>query len=164
MDERRCERQPDGESAGADDSRRKSPAAKTYAVPIRFGLGTILLATAMFAVFFAAMKWINAPVLFIVVLASYLACIALAQMIFQRAPRVASAATGVLFHLGFVVVMFWNDPSPTAGPVLRALFFYTCFGALFGYVTGSLIASVFLVTDYLLWAISQAQSLARRSE
>jgi O-antigen/teichoic acid export membrane protein len=163
MDERRSAARPRNNEPPGDQLSNEAAGPKTYSVPQRFGLGTILLGTTFFAVFFAGMKQLDAPVAFIALSASFLACVAFAQMIFQRAPRIASAAIGSAFCLALTAFQFTRlavglEPAAFAA----SAFATTVCGALFGYIAGGLLASMFLVSDSILRTIKRLQSSESR--
>lgn len=158
MDERRCAPQSRNDKARVDSPSDESPITKTYLVPQRFGVGTIMLGTALFGLLFAVMKWLDAPVPLIVAVASFLSCVALGQVIFQRAPRLASAVIGAIFHPALAVAYIATDPVVDPSGVVAAVVGYAIFGALVGYITGGLIAGVFLVSDYILRTMARLRS------
>jgi hypothetical protein len=130
--------------------RAKSP---QVGVPRRFGIGTMMVFTAMFAVLFSVLKTLNvspAPFVFISV---FVAGVAACQAILfgGKNPRAASIAGGsVLYYLMMVVVYLYSGSVPGAWPKeslfsLPGIFALLLAGAWAGYAAGILAAAIFLV-------------------
>ena len=145
-----------------DDAERKR---RIYSVPRRFGLATILIVTAVFAVLFSLLRLFNAPPAVYIFLMVF-TVIGGAQMIFGKTPRTASAVTGgVLYVVAFIVDMtIWGDVR-FAETLFLGLSCGTVFGALLGYAAGVLIAGVFLVIDKCeTWISRKKTPRARRDD
>jgi hypothetical protein len=137
---------------GPAGARWDTPAA---GVPRRFGLGILLLMTAMFAVLFAALKVLGAPLAVFLVVVVLFAGVGLGQMVLFRGkyPRAASVWTGaVLFPLEILAVFAYyyatEGPGRTPGGEMLCLFVFGIpLGAGFGYLAGGLTAGVFYLLD-----------------
>ena len=128
-----------------DDAERKG---RTYSVPRRFGLATILIVTAVFAVVFSLLRLFNAPPAAYVFLMVFTAVIGGAQMVFGKTPRAASAVTGsVLYVVLMLVYGIASGDIRYDGFIFLGLGCGFVWGAMFGYAAGVLIAGVFLVID-----------------
>ncbi|MCR4411775.1 MAG: Clp protease N-terminal domain-containing protein [Thermoguttaceae bacterium] len=141
-----------GVRRGPPGARWDRPAA---GVPRRFGLGTLLLITTMFAVLYASLQLLGAhPVVFVMVVVLF-AGVGLGQMLLfgGKYPRAASIWVGlVLFPIEVAVAMLYvasqslyGGPDPNEVCALAVL--AVPFGAGFGYLAGGLTAGVFLLLD-----------------
>jgi hypothetical protein len=132
---------------------------EAYSVPRRFGTGTMLVATTLFAILFAFLKWANARPAELFFYASFVATVAAAQMALPRMPRWASVVAGGVY-LPLSMVLFGRMRMGRRWRVIRAEFdsgfdlesilYLAALGLLIGYLGGALIAGIFLVTDYVL--------------
>jgi hypothetical protein len=123
-------------------------------VPRRFGIGTLLLITAMYAVLFAVLRVFHAPPFVFVEIAGFFTAVGLGQMFLFKGqrPRRASVIVGVGFYVA-MSIFFWVD-NRLLGRGVFVLFLINLveglfFGALFGYLAGVMIAGVFLMSDKL---------------
>lgn len=144
-------------------------AARVYSVPRRFGIGTILLATTLFAVLFGVLNYARARPWELFFYASFVATVSLFQAVFQRAPRWASILAGGFF-LPLSMIIFgsmgrrWLLPRVRVDSLLGPesfLLIAGLIGMVVGYLGGTLIAGVFLVSDYVVrffgsWAAHKA--------
>lgn len=124
--------------------------AATYSVPQRFGIAALLGMTTLFACLFAALRAMNAPPVFYLFFGSVGSVIGLAQMKMGGMPRTASALAGaILLPVWLVITAVFSDEfgadSPTA--ILATLPCSVVGGGLLGYLTGAILAGVFLVLD-----------------
>jgi hypothetical protein len=125
-------------------------------VPRRFGIGTMLIITTMYAVLFAVMQTLRLPLEGFVLVSLFFTAIGFGQMLLfkGRRPRRASIIVGACAYPCLAV--------GSVGFVQRNLdyqsfFFFlfpglVCFiptGAIMGYLAGMLIAAVFLLIDKL---------------
>jgi hypothetical protein len=146
------------------DCLQTNRARRVYAMPRRFGLGTILVATAVFAVLFAALEYTRARPWELIFYASFVATVALSQALLHHAPRWASILAGGVY-LPLSIWLFgsngrrWGIPrhfrfDPRDGDVMQVLILAAVIGLLIGYLGGALIAGVFLVSDYIVRCVS----------
>lgn len=128
-----------------------------FQVPRRFGLRTVLVVTALFAAMLSILKWTEmSPDLFIFYF-SLVIVVGGAQVVVERKPRLASILSGVAFVaiLKFVAVAFEFDLHTINVGLFEGLFseglvmYSLVFGALYGYLTGTLLAGLYLVLDAL---------------
>lgn len=130
---------------------------RTYAVPQRFGIGTMLLATTLFAVVYAFLTWANARTWHLFFFTTFVGTVGGAQMLLQRAPRWASILAGGIF-LPLSVLCFvpaglqgrWQaeqSPLPSDAGFMLTLILT---GLMVGYLGGTLISGVFLLSDYVV--------------
>ena len=119
---------------------------KTYRVPRRYGIGTVLIVIAAFSVMLGVLRLLGAhPILSCIIIGLFVV-VAIAQLIGPESPRKASMIGGALYVL--VVGIVLSVMSPGGGVVvLLALIIATPIGALLGYVAGGLLASIFLCID-----------------
>ena len=124
-----------------------------YRVPSRFGVAAVLTLTTSLAVFFGALKYMNAPAAAYLFVGSQIAAICLVQIFFKSVPRGGSALAGAVLlplwvyltvimpgRLNLLTAMDWPQ-------MLLALSGFAAFGGLVGYCTGALAAGFFLVMD-----------------
>ncbi len=133
------------------------PPTPQVGLPRRFGIGTLMILTAVFALLCSVMKTFKAdPVSFVVILIFFAGVTACQSLLFKgRNPRKASFIggylTGGLIFLGVAVAggfyrqhLGW-DGSQYMG-ILFALFVSVLlFGGLCGYLVGCVVAGIFLV-------------------
>jgi hypothetical protein len=122
-------------------------------VPRRFGIGTLMILTAAFAVLCSVLKVLGASPLAFVCVLGFVSCIAACQVLLFRGknPRAASIVGGLtigvlvgLSHVG------WRAYQGMFLPwILRELalmgFWCGLAGAIWGYLAGLLVATIFLV-------------------
>jgi hypothetical protein len=123
------------------------PAPAQYVVPRRFGMSAIFGIITALAVLFGSFRSYDVhPVLYLFFGVQAIV-ICLAQMLYGKTPRAASAITGaVLLPLFFVVgasVSFRHTPEGFPCVVVGCI----PIGAFLGYLTGTLAAGVFLLMD-----------------
>jgi hypothetical protein len=134
-----------------------------YQVPRRFGLRTILVVTAVFGLMLSIVKWTDTSPVVLVFYASFVVVVGAAQVVFERSPRLGSILAGALFLplLKFGAFLFDNGlESINSGPFTglfseSQLFYMLVFGALYGYLSGTVLAGLYLVADKLRLAFPQ---------
>jgi hypothetical protein len=132
-------------------------------VPRRFGMAVMLLLVALFAVVFAVMQLLNAPVAVFVMVAALFAGVGLGQVVLfeGRYPRAASVWTGAfLFPLEVLIALiyaqvayreFGRGGEAIVGIGVSVLFSIPL-GAGFGYLCGGVTAGVVLLLErYVKW-------------
>lgn len=139
-----------------------------YAVPQRFGISAILALTTLFACVFAILKGFEAHPVFYLYFGTLGVSICLAQMFFDRVPRVCSIVAGALLlpFWVFVTAIFYDPPTMvmyyTMDYILRnsaitAPLTLVC-GGFIGYLAGAVMAGFFLLLDMV-----QAPSATERA-
>jgi hypothetical protein len=122
---------------------------KTYAVPKRFGIGTLLVVIVAFSIFSALLRASMLPAFETLVLLAFVLMIAGLQFVFHVAPRRASMIGGGCFLLAFASFEWLTSAQTGRTPPPAEIAFWAAIlvivGALFGYVTGSLIGMVFML-------------------
>jgi len=137
-----------------------SAASNAHHVPRRFGVGSLLVVTAFFAVLLGGMSALGAHPVVLAVMMGFFLIVGLAQAILFRGkdPRAASVvAGGALFGLvplvGVCIGVIMNGVSLDELlmlPVLLLLLgFNAILGGVAGYLAGVLLAGVFLVMERL---------------
>ena len=122
---------------------------KIYVVPRKFGTGTIILATTMFAMLFAVLEWANARPWELFYFTSFIVTVSAAQMFLPRTPRWASVlAGGIFLPLSIMSYSRLGRRWMLSGHDAGSLFQVVVIGLLVGYLGGTLIAGIFLVSDY----------------
>lgn len=130
----------------------------TYAVPRRFGLGTMMLVTFVFGLLFAAFKGLNTPPVVCILITSLLVFVGMLQMVFDKVPRTASAAAGAVSYplTLFVALLIYKRTSilslgfGSPVDVGYIVLSHVVIGEMLGYVAGVLVAGVFLVEERLV--------------
>jgi len=122
--------------------------------PNRFGLGTIMVVTASYALLVTFLRLLNAPTALTVFLLVFVSMLGVAQaLLFKgRDPRLASLAMGTLamplFALGWMVygAAIGELRMPLAGCIC-SLVLSVPLGAAGGYLLGACVAGVFLLMN-----------------
>ena len=132
------------------------PRAHEAGVPRRFGVGTLLLITTLYALLFALLRALNAEPLAFFLIALFFTLVGLGQMLLfhgQR-PRRASILVGACFPAAVFIPVWLARIALGAtyarfpmSRLLEGLFWETLGGAVCGYLAGMLIAAVFLLFD-----------------
>ena len=133
----------------------KKPPRPQVGLPRRFGIGTMMILTAAFALLFGILKTLKAPPVVFAGISVYVAGVAACQVLLYKGknPRKASFVGGmILFALiGVVAVIVVHLVDPRifggafVGPLFAAGVEAVIFGGPLGYLVGCLIASIFLV-------------------
>jgi hypothetical protein len=126
------------------------PIVREAGVPRRFGVGTMLLITTMYAVLFAVLRSLQAPPITFLIVGLFVFAVGLGQMFLYKGqrPRRASIVVGACIGVGFWMlqcIQFFNDRNLFLGLLLLL----TIYGVVCGYVVGLFIGSVFLFADKL---------------
>ncbi|HUT10337.1 MAG TPA: hypothetical protein VMY42_07570 [Thermoguttaceae bacterium] len=139
-----------------DDSSRPLNTRRTsqpVGVPRRFGAGTALIITAMYAALFSLLSVLGEPPEVFGIVAIFCTGIGLSQMILfgGKLPRLASWLSGTI--LLPAILIGWELIQPASERLLFPVDVFSIltgtavFGGIFGYLVGCLIASVFLVRE-----------------
>lgn len=132
---------------------RLPPHVREAGVPRRFGMGTLLLITAMYAVLFAVLRALGLPPSAFLFVALFFTAVGLGQMLLFKGehPRRASIVVGMAFHLangllrfGYEAVRFGTHALPDP---CSAFVTVIVGGGIAGYLCGLLIAAIFLLID-----------------
>ena len=142
--------------------KRTASVPPSYQVPRRFGTAAILGFTTLMAMMFAIVRFFGGPWWMYVFLSSLIFTTAVAQMVFRMGPRLSSAVSGSVLLPVLTIVTFAieaskrpNPPSDFWSTLLCTTPVAAIFGALAGYLAGTLGAGVFLVLDQLDSALSR---------
>jgi hypothetical protein len=141
------------------DQVRSLRGSAEYSFPRRFGMGTLLLATTLFAMLFAVLQWARVRPEQLFFYALFVATVSLAQMVFERSPRWASVlAGGVYLPLSMMLIpMIRGRPVFREGDTGSTVVTWVLIGLFVGYAGGALIAGVFLASDFLSRIVSRRQ-------
>ncbi len=142
------------EETGPHKSFRLSPDTRPQVgIPRRFGVGTMLILVAVFAVIFSVLKTLNVPPEGFAAVSVFFAGVGLCQMLLfkGRNPRAASVVGGIVMfglisEIGQLLglVNFGPGNHLPAAPVRLGLT-SVLYGAPLGYLAGCVLAAVFLV-------------------
>ena len=123
-------------------------------MPRQYGVGTMLVITAIYGVLFALLASLDAPPAAFVVPAVFLAGVGLAQMFLfgGRRPREASLLAGSFLctagaATGVVIMHVAGEPGD--GVLLWTVVLTPALGAVCGYLVGAMIGAPFLVAKRL---------------
>ena len=120
-----------------------------YAVPRRFGISTIFVATTLFAIVFGVLRYFEATWQVFVFVFLQLSLVSILQFWLTKVPRFASVLGGMLFGIVIAIDGAVDIHLRRAGDFGGVLLLGCVLGAIFGYVTGVMIGAVFLVSDKL---------------
>lgn len=134
-----------------------------YKVPHRFDLSTMFAVTFAYAGFLGLMNAVGAPLELTASLLVILTVVGLVQMIVsERRARLAAIACGWVGLGGMYGYMLVADPPPSgSGTWVTLPLFVLLFGALLGYIAGTVVAGVFLIADYLRRAVAALRGAKR---
>ena len=123
-------------------------------MPRQYGVGTMLIITAIYGVLFALLASVDAPPAAFVVPALFLAGVGLAQMLLFRGkrPREASLLAGSSLCMAGAatgVVMMHVAGERGDGVLLWTVVLTPALGAVCGYLVGAAIGGPFLVAEWL---------------
>lgn len=130
---------------GDDETRERPAPARTYQVPHRFGLGSVLVVTAFFCVLFGVMRYWIAPVAMAYIGLQILSA-GVMQVVMRNQPRGGSALAGAILLPTFVIgalFYFGGYPTEPASLVISAMC-AAVGGGILGYAAGVLIAGIFM--------------------
>lgn len=131
------------------DHFRVARAGSVYSVPRRFGTGTLLLATTVFAVLFAILQYARARPEEMFFYTAFVGTVSVSQMVFERSPRWASIlAGGVYLPLSMVVIPAVRGRQVWRGVANVDVGELVVIGLCVGYIGGALIAGIFLGCDF----------------
>jgi hypothetical protein len=139
-------------------------APNLFSAPRRFDLFTVLVASAAYAVLFAGMKLLNFPAGAIGAAGALFAIVAVGQAMAdgRTSPRRASLYAATLYWICALVLMhiFTLQRGLELHPsairlILGSLFVAIVYGLISGYLVGTLVAGVFLISYFLRTALMQ---------
>ena len=127
----------------------------TYTVPKRFGMKTMLLVTTVFGILLATAEWTMIPTFVLVFYACFLLSVCVSQMFFQAMPRAISILVGACFmpSVVYASLFFDIDPASIVAQILPRfhvddpLLWLFVIGGFLGYLSGTVMAGVFLIVD-----------------
>ena len=128
-----------------------------YQVPRRFSVRTLLVVTALFAAMLSLFKWTDTSPLVLVFYSSFVIVVGAAQVLLERSPRLASIVAGAIFLpiLKLIAVAVEDgltavNTGPFTGLFTNGQIVYLfLFGALYGYLSGTMLAGLYLVSDHI---------------
>lgn len=122
----------------------------TYRVPERFGLAAILALMTLMSVLFGMLRWLEAPAPVFIVLSLLVLVISLVQMRWGWVPREGSMAAGAaVLTLSVFVGALVEGGLMSLSWLIVASPCLAVGGALLGYLTGTVLAGIFLILDRL---------------
>jgi len=125
----------------------EQPTPAQYVVPRRFGMSAILGIMTALAVLFGSFRLYGVDPVLYLFFGFQALVICLAQMLYGKTPRAASAIVGaVLLPMFLLAVAAYSDSRQSTVAPCAALASIPL-GAFLGYVTGTLAAGVFLIMD-----------------
>lgn len=140
------------------DQLRQLRGHTVYAVPRRFGTGTLLVATTLFAMLFAFLQWARARPEELFFYSAFVATVSVAQMVFERSPRWASVlAGGFYLPLSMLIIPMVRGRGVWRGTGSIGFIEWTILGLCIGYLGGALVAGIFLASDFLAKSMQRQQ-------
>jgi MFS family permease len=132
----------------------QAPDRRPVGLPRQYGIRTMMMITAVYAVLFGCLASAQAPPGVYVVVGVFIGGVGLAQMFLFRGtrPREASILAGsALLFLGAAILVVAAHIARQRGDgvFLWTVVFMPAIGALLGYLVGTAIASPFLIADRL---------------
>jgi hypothetical protein len=124
-----------------------APETAQYVVPRTFGMSAILGIITALAILFGAFHFYDAHPLLYLFFGVQAIVICVAQMLYGKTPRAASAISGGLLLPAFVLVSIGLFSRWRVEGALCLMVVSVPTGAFFGYITGTMAAGVFLVMD-----------------
>jgi hypothetical protein len=143
-----------------EDVAPRRPPSPQVGVPRRFGIGTMMILTAMYAVLFSLLTTLGAPPVVFAAIAIYVTGVGLCQVLLYKGknPRRASIVGGAVLYSTVVIIGVGNAifSHSTQMPSFYSVCLFLggavvfgaiglLFGGLLGYVVGCFIAAIFLV-------------------
>jgi hypothetical protein len=128
-----------------------NPVSHEAGVPNRFGVGTLLVISTMYAVLFAVWRFMKWPPIVLVWVALFFFAIGLGQMLLfsgQR-PRRASVIVGACVYPFMLLAYVAYEEHAIPADTVPGLLICIPVGMFLGYLAGSLIAAHFLLIDKL---------------
>jgi peptide-methionine (R)-S-oxide reductase len=130
-----------------------APPQPAVGIPRRFGIGTMMILVAVFAMLFAVMKTLNTPPIVFGAISVFFAGVGLCQVLLFKGknPRRASIVGGMIIYSLFAVIaaivtgVGARSVGLALSLVLEAGMFGVVLGGPFGYLAGCVLAAVFLV-------------------
>jgi hypothetical protein len=139
---RLCHTEPDG---------TEHPRPKPAGMPRRFSIGTLMILIALFGILFAILKICNSPPFLFAIIGIYFVVIGASQAVLFKGkkPRTASIIVGGTFAFVIYIIMsIWITHVPVAQlKTLKDVIIVIFLGCFFGYISGCLFASIFLVRE-----------------
>jgi len=135
-----------------DESPDESAPQKIVGVPRRYGVGTLLLITAMYAVLFSVLRCLQVPLGTFLLIVAFFTLVGLGQMFFfkGREPQAAAALVGIFFwplavlaNLG--LTLFGRSPFPSWLDHPGLMLLWIVLGGMAGSFAGAVILAVFTV-------------------
>jgi hypothetical protein len=125
----------------------KAPEPAQYVVPRTFGMSAILGIITALAILFGGFHFYEAHPLLYLFFGVQAIMICIAQMLYGKTPRAASAITGGLLLPVFVLASVGLFSRGRVEGALCLMIVSVPTGAFFGYITGTMAAGIFLVMD-----------------
>lgn len=118
--------------------------SEPFAVPRRYGVGTMLIVTSAFAAVYGLLKSAGAGAGTMAFVTLLIGVTALAQMITRKWPRLVSMLAGAVVLPAWTAIQFAGRV-PSVQQLILGCFGLALYGAVLGYVTGTLVSGLFLL-------------------
>lgn len=127
------------------------PAPDLFSVPRRFDLATVLVAMLGFALLFAGMRSLDMPPAAMAVLGGLFVAVAFGQWVANRRgrPREASIVAAGFYWFAFNAWLMHGEGEHGFVVLLFAVFASAIYSFPTGYLVGTLVGGVFLVSHHL---------------
>ena len=141
--------------ANPSDNEPKKGWFKTYSVPKRLGIGTLLVVLLPFGLWSAWSLWLSAPLGVVLAVLGIFIYIGVLQFLFDRTPRQVSAlAGGIPFAAWPIGCWLLDELNFTSMGFSELAYTTACWGlggALIGYIVGATIGSMFMCFASAHW-------------
>ena len=119
-----------------------------YKVPQRFDLATVFVVTLAYALLLGLLRALGAPTFVQATIVAVLTIVGAVQMFAPpRHVRIAAIATGVVAYAVTAIAIFSQQGNGMIYPAELLCGAFTI-GSSFGYICGTVVAGVFLVSEY----------------
>ena len=104
--------------------------------------------TAAYSIFLGTLAALHAPPVLTLILAVFIASVAIGQALFFRGrkPRLASILVGAIVSDVAIIIAMLHEGHFPISDVAPIIAFYTVSGSLFGYIAGVLVGTVFFAS------------------
>jgi hypothetical protein len=147
----------------------KASPAKVYSAPRRFDLATIFVVTTAYCLLFASLSALNWPGIVSLIVGGFITLVGIGQAVLYGGtrPRKASIVVGIgLCGIGSATPLLFQTGRVYPDGYLLGMFLYvaivgTTSGAILGYLAGTLVGGIFLITDYVRQRFSRPPDTQR---
>ena len=121
-----------------------------YSVPRRFDMATIFVVTGAYSILLGSLSALHAGPIVMTALAIFISLVGVGQALLFRGlkPRLASTLVGICIFQFLTIGQWFYTPIPI-GLMLVLAIVNILYGAILGYLIGTMVGGVFLVADLI---------------